>query len=76
MSKKKYDGLFSTMDEVHVFLIGLFEGIIKPFTDASVYYLLRSSNEFHYYIAGRATAVIGWLVTGVLLMLAIKAVWF
>ena len=53
--------LFSTGEEWHAFLIGLFE-ILCPWPP---YHSINSTNsinsEYHYYLGGRAIAVIAWI---------------
>ena len=87
MSKKKYGGLFSEPNEVHAFIIGLSEVVCpwaprfrvkqdkppEPTRDCPFKYIF---DEYHYYVGGRAMGVLAWVGIGVLLMLAIKAVWF
>jgi len=56
--------LFSTGEEWHAFLIGFFE-VLCPWPARHPMkedYLFRIENEHHYYLGGRASGVIAWLI--------------
>ena len=55
--------LLSTPEEWHAFVIGFFE-IIAPWPERHPMkddYFFQIENEHHYYLAGRAAAVMAWL---------------
>ena len=55
--------LLSTPEEWHAFLIGFFE-VLCPWPEGHPMkedYFFQIENEHHYYLAGRAAAVMAWL---------------
>jgi len=55
--------LLSTSEEWHAFLIGFFE-VLCPWPARQPMkedYFFRIEDEYHYYLAGRASGVIAWL---------------
>jgi hypothetical protein len=53
--------LFSTSEEFHAFLIGFFE-ILCPWPPRhSINSINPINSEYHYYLGGRAMAVLAWL---------------
>ena len=62
------EGLFSSGQEGHAFLIGLCEVICpsKPRWDMPSDYQANGNplNEYHYYMFGRAVGILAWITTG------------
>ena len=69
------EGLFSSGQEGHAFLIGICEVICpwKPRWDMPVDYQANGNplEEYHYYMFGRAMGIVVWLIIGVI----IKVCW-
>lgn len=69
------EGLFSSGQENHAFLIGISEVICpwKPHWDVPEGYEANGNpfKEYHYYMFGRASGIIFWLIVAVI----IKASW-
>ena len=69
------EGLFSSGQEGHAFLIGICEVICpwKPRWDMPVDYQANGNplEEYHYYMFGRAMGIVVWLIIGVI----IKVYW-
>ena len=75
---KKNDGLFSTMDEVHAFLLGFFEAL-PPWKGPYRYRLPVPEylkKEQHYYKGGRWVGFVVAVLVLIGLSLLVKQVWF
>ena len=53
--------LFSTSEEFHAFLIGFFEVLCPWPPRHSINPTNPTNSEYHYYLGGRAAAVIAWI---------------
>jgi len=67
----KLKELFSTSEEWHAFIIGFFE-VLCPWPERQPMkddYFFRIENEHHYYLGGRASGVIAWLIIAKLIQM-------
>lgn len=69
------DGIFSSGQEGHAFLIGISEVIApwRPRWDMPADYQANGNplQEYHYYMFGRAVGILAWITTGCVIKLTL-----